>query len=84
MLDRGRRSGEVLHRLPGESDDAMRDRISALHRRIEFTVFGWIELKGHRLPLARVREASRSKPHQEGCRLSPPDHPGDHRQALAA
>jgi hypothetical protein len=26
----------------------------------------------------------RSKLHQQGCRLSPPDHPGDHRQALAA
>jgi hypothetical protein len=46
QLDAGSRSTQRrgLHRLPGESGDAMRDRISALHRRVEFAVFDWIGL----------------------------------------
>jgi len=48
MPDRLELSGEVLDRLPGETDEAMIDRVSRLHPQVEFTIFRWVSQEAGR------------------------------------
>ncbi len=42
LPDRLEIDGKAFDRVPGETDDALADRVSQLHPQVEITIFGWL------------------------------------------